>query len=679
MVSFIADRRIAAAKKRQSDLLANALKRYEFPQNRYGGSPVWGNLQRLAEGWAAGQAGKRATSLEKAQKDAQGKIMAQILQLQKPPPGSTLNIQEAEEIQGIGDDGRIIPAQVSRRPYSREMPTISAEVLETAGLSPAGWQLAAQKARTAGKTAYTAAQKEELENRLGTVTQALALDPSNTELFKKSQQLRALLEPAAFAKEVGAEQLQKAKETRGEAARIRTEGRALKRDVDAEQRALLRQLGADERAAIEWGRRHDIRRTDQTADQIAAEDRQQIRDEAKEKQRLKRDLNKEDRDWLRLIRRKELELGITLDAEARADLRTKEREYRGILRTIDTEKRALAAAIAAEERRLKTTLNAEDRARIAGEVRAKFDDERADIRAIAAAKRKRVDVFDRATNTQIRITQEEMDIDQEGATPQYKYDKPATGRVGFVHFVPTTDFSAGGRNYSEGKEYQVTQENIRADPGLSKLIETQSNVVRPSQLEKRGWVDSDVEDSDVEQPKPPSLTADEMVDRIKAGSANDLPGLWETITNSFTAFLTLSDVYPETRAAKKSLDVMRTTMRVPLVKALSEKGSVFTQQQINKVLPSSGKTDAENMALIGELIPMYETKLVEAKNTLNNTKPGSRYNVIAGQTKNQIDSLLPKLRQMVTAWDNRNQGNQATPDGTIRLRSGVTVRRVPKE
>jgi hypothetical protein len=676
MVSFIgatADPRIAAAKKRRRDFLANALKRYEVPQNPYGGSPVWGNLQRLAEGYLAGQAGKRATSLEKAQKDAQAKIMAQILQLQKPPAGSTLNIQEAEEIRGIGDDGRIIPAQVSRRPYSREMPTISAEVLETAGLSPAGWQLAAQKARTAGKTAYTAAQKEELENRLGTVTQALALDPSNTELFQKSQQLRALLEPAAFAKEAGAEQLQKAKETRAEKARIRTEDRALKRDVDAEQRALLRQLGADERAAIEWGRRHDKRRTDQTADQIAAEDRQQIRDEAKEKQRLKRDLNKEDRDWLRLIRRKELELGITLDAEARADLRTKEREYRGILRTLDTEKRALAAAIAAEERRLETTLNAEDRARIAGEVRAKFDDERAEIRAIAAAKRKRVDVYDRATNTQIRITQEEMDIDQEGAAPKYKYDKPATGRVGFVHFVPTTDFSAGGRNYSKGIEYQVTQENIRADPGLSKLIETQSNVVRPSQLEKRGWVDSDVE-----QPKPPSLTADEMVDRIRAGSANDLPGLWETITNSFTAFLTLSDVYPETRAAKKSLDVMRTTMRVPLVKALSEKGSVFTQQQINKILPSSGKTDAENMALIGKLIPMYETKLVEAKNTLINTKPGSRYNVIAGQTKNQIDSLLPKLRQMVTAWDNRNQGNQATPDGTIRLRSGVTVRRVSK-
>ena len=141
MVSFIADRRIAAAKKRQSDLLANALKRYEFPQNRYGGSPVWGNLQRLAEGWAAGQAGKRATSLEKAQKDAQAKIMAQILQLQQLPAGSTLNVEEAEEIRGIGDDGRIIPAQVSRRPYSREMPTISAEVLETAGLSPAGWQL----------------------------------------------------------------------------------------------------------------------------------------------------------------------------------------------------------------------------------------------------------------------------------------------------------------------------------------------------------------------------------------------------------------------------------------------------------------------------------------------------------------------------------------------------------
>ena len=195
MVSFIADPRIKRADQQRQLMLARALQPYKSPEkNPYGGSPVWGNLQRLAEGYLAGQAGKRATSLEKAQKDAQAKVMAQILQLQQPQAGSTLNIQEAEEIRGIGDDGRIIPAQVSRRPYSTEMPTISAEVLETAGLSPAGFQLAAQKARTAGRTAYTAAQKKELE--AGLVEALRSPDPASRAL---ARQYQTLLDPTEVA------------------------------------------------------------------------------------------------------------------------------------------------------------------------------------------------------------------------------------------------------------------------------------------------------------------------------------------------------------------------------------------------------------------------------------------------------------------------------------------------
>jgi hypothetical protein len=219
MVSFIADPRIKRAAQQRQLMLARALQPYKLPQNPYGGSPVWGNLQRLAEGYLAGQAGKRATSLEKAQKDAQGKIMAQILQLQQPPAGSTLNIQETEGIRGIGDDGRIIPAQVSRRPYSTEMPTISAEVLETAGLSPAGFQLAAQKARTAGRTAYTAAQEAEIDRRLEAVTSAIALSgegPERTQLQRQRSQLLAVKDAAKSAESQETQERTRAKEKRQE-------------------------------------------------------------------------------------------------------------------------------------------------------------------------------------------------------------------------------------------------------------------------------------------------------------------------------------------------------------------------------------------------------------------------------------------------------------------------------
>ena len=220
MVSFIADPRIKRAAQQRQLMLARALQPYKLPKNPYGGSPIAGNLQRLAEGYLAGQAGKRATSLEKAQKDAQAKIMAQILQLQQLPAGSTLNVEEAEEIRGIGDDGRIIPAQVSRRPYSTEMPTISAEVLETAGLSPAGWQLAEQKARTAGKTAYTAAQEAEIDRKLEAVTSAIALSgegPERTQLQRQRSQLLAVKDAAQTAVRQETQEITRAKEARGAA------------------------------------------------------------------------------------------------------------------------------------------------------------------------------------------------------------------------------------------------------------------------------------------------------------------------------------------------------------------------------------------------------------------------------------------------------------------------------
>jgi hypothetical protein len=557
---------------------------------------------------------------------------------------------------------------MSFREMAFDTPQFTAEQLATAGTTPELMQGRIAGIRAGREKTYTARRQEEIENRLRSVTQASILDPENRELFDESQQLRALLDPAEVAKEASTEQTRKRQEARVKADRIETEGRALERTLDTEQRALGRKVDADEKDAIEYDRRYRIRRTDQTADQIAAEDRDLKATIAKEERRLGTKIKEEDRSWLRLVQRKELELGETLDAEARAELRTKEREYRGILRTLDTEKRAVAAAVAAEERRLETTLNAEDRAKIARDIRAKFDDERADIREIAAAKRKRVDVFDRESNTQIRVTQEEMDIDQAAATPKYEYEKPATGRVGFIHFVPTTGFSAGGINYLEGQRYQVTQENIRADAELRKAVETQSQVVKPRQLEKQ-------REEPTEPPLRPLPPPKQMVKFIEEAAAGDLFGIFKSAVNGFTSFFMFADVYPETRDAKEALEIMRTTMRVPLVKELSERGSVFTQQQINKILPSSGKTDAQNMALIRNLIPTYFQKLAEAEGTLLNTDVGSKYNVAAAKTIRQINALLPNLRAMAEAWDNRNQGNQATPEGIIRLPSGIEVKK----
>tara|TARA_R110002051_G_scaffold72444_4_gene130900 strand:+ start:3972 stop:5999 length:2028 start_codon:yes stop_codon:yes gene_type:complete len=658
MVSFIADSRINRADERRRAMLGQSLTPYKLPANPYGGNPVAGNLQRLAAALGGRWAGQEAASLKKAQLGAQNQILAQLSSMEAPGTAPTLRMSDT----GMPMDDMAMQQprqqQVSRTPYAMDSPSVSAEVLAQAGMQPGAYQLARQKAGAAGKEAYTARQNEELANRLSAVSQSLIRNPENRELYDESQQLRALLDPSEFAKEASAEQAKIRAGGRVKAAKIDTEDRLLKATLAREERDLGRAVKADEKDAIKWRDQYDITRTDRTSDQAAAERR-----------RLGRDLKEEDRDWLRAIDRKELDLSYTLDAEGRADLRTQAREYRGVLRTLDGEKRAVATAIAAEERRLDTTLNAEDRARIAGQVRAKFDDDRADIREIAAAKRKRVDVYNVETGKRGSVTQEMMDIDQEGAAPTYRYEKPDTGKVGFIHFVPTEEFTVGGQKYIPGQEYQVTQENIRANDDLRDAVEKQSQVVKPRQLEEPR-----VEPKD--PPLRPLPPPEKLVQHIEQASAGDLFGIMKSAVDAFTSFFMFADVYPATRDAKEALETMRMTMRVPLVKALSERGSVFTIQQINERLPGSGKTDAQNMALIKNLIPAYYEKLAEAEGTLLNTKRGSQYSVAAAKTISQINSLLPNLRAMANAWDNRKQGGRVTPEGTIRLPSGVEVRRV---
>jgi hypothetical protein len=391
------------------------------PYAQTAGTNLANVLSGLVQTYSAQQQLGEAERLETAQKGAQRTIGGKLAALGIPSDQPILSTNQIET-QGLYGD---ISPQMSLREMAFDRPQFTAEQMETAGTTPLLMQERVAGIRAGREKTYTARRKGEIENRLSAVSQAQVLDPKNRALFDESQQLRALLDPAEFAKEASAEQTRKRQEARAIVTKKEAEGRALERTLDAEQRALGRKVNADEKAAIEWGRRYGMRRTDQTAAQIAAEERGLATVIAKEERRLGTKIEEEDRSWLRLVQRKELELGETLDAEARADLRTKNREYRGILRTLDGEKRAVATAIAAEERRLGTTITTEGRAKIARDLRAQFDDDRADVRAIAAAKRKRVDVYDVGTGDKFSITQEQMDSDQEGKAPKYKYDKPA--------------------------------------------------------------------------------------------------------------------------------------------------------------------------------------------------------------------------------------------------------------
>jgi hypothetical protein len=434
MVSFIADPRIKQAQAQRQALMAQALTPYQLPANPYGASPWAGNLQRLAAALGARWAGQDAAGIQEKQRAARAKIYGSLFQagqartpaggqyfeqVQAPVPGIAPGpgaTQTQIRRVAIGDDGREVPASA-----------VSAETAQIAGIDLAQYKAMRDKARTEGDVATQEAIEKELTGRLSAVEQARALDPTNEDLYRQSQEIRGILSPVTLAEERDVAIREQMRFKRGEVAKKESEKRALDAKMKADERAVGRGLDRDEINASIWLFRNETTRSERTADQIAREDRHALALIEIAKQRLGVTLDAEERAHLEFIAREEIRLKTTLTSEDRAEIRTKNRENRALLKTLAAEKRAVAAAIEAEERRLKVTISAEARAKIAGEVRGDFDDQRAEIRAIAADKRKRVKVFNRITKTEDSITQEMMDQDQKSKTPEYTYDESDKG------------------------------------------------------------------------------------------------------------------------------------------------------------------------------------------------------------------------------------------------------------
>jgi len=144
MVTFTTDPRIAYARARQQAGMKQAMTPYQLPRNPYGGSPIAGNLQRLADALGARWAGAEAVRLQEGQKRARSKILARLLGAQTGVPGSEQYSSpiffQGEQREGpqrlvIDDTGATV---------------LDPGVLETAGLSPGEYSILERKAKLEG-------------------------------------------------------------------------------------------------------------------------------------------------------------------------------------------------------------------------------------------------------------------------------------------------------------------------------------------------------------------------------------------------------------------------------------------------------------------------------------------------------------------------------------------------
>jgi hypothetical protein len=186
MIPFTADPRIAQAQAQRREMMAQALTPYQMPANPYGGSPVAGNLQRLASALGARWAGQDAAGIQEKQRAAQAEIYrslsqaglarpGQLSQRQVPLPGPDYAMTRTEY--SIGDDGA-------------QIPTIDPTVMKAAGIEPAAYQVALVSAKAQGDKLTQERLERDINRELSSV-----LSQENPDM-NLARQLQALVDPS---------------------------------------------------------------------------------------------------------------------------------------------------------------------------------------------------------------------------------------------------------------------------------------------------------------------------------------------------------------------------------------------------------------------------------------------------------------------------------------------------
>jgi hypothetical protein len=241
MVSFIADPRIAQSQAQRQAMLAEALTPYQLPRNPYGGSPVAGNLQRLAAALGARWAGQDANRLQKQQQAAQAAVLSRVSELSRAQPGPFYETIQTPvsgidsrpgavqtQIQRIADDGSVLP------------PEISAETARTAGIDPLTLKALMDDAKRTGKVATQEAIKIEalkgLQQAVSDLTMAEERGTPEEQASARNMvaQWRAITDPSAAFGDIQAQNQLEArierdleKEERGEIQRWTRDGQPI--------------------------------------------------------------------------------------------------------------------------------------------------------------------------------------------------------------------------------------------------------------------------------------------------------------------------------------------------------------------------------------------------------------------------------------------------------------------
>lgn len=154
---------------------------------------------------------------------------------------------------------------------------------------------------------------------------------------------------------------------------------------------------------------------------------------------------------------------------------------------------------------------------------------------------------------------------------------------------------------------------------------------------------------------------------LRAASTGDISGMAAHASN-FVAGLFGGSAFPDTQEAKAQLNLLNESVMTPMVRAISDRGAVYTQQRIRELLPQTGLSDAENAARMRQLPTKMRQQIASAEATLADDTQSDGAKAEARKAIRELTPLIVTIEKSLSEFDT---GQSRDPRGNRRRRSGT--------
>ena len=145
----------------------------------------------------------------------------------------------------------------------------------------------------------------------------------------------------------------------------------------------------------------------------------------------------------------------------------------------------------------------------------------------------------------------------------------------------------------------------------------------------------------------------EVVDiNIPKAAQGDIPGVASNIANYSTGLFG-GVVDEDALQAATDLRAVNLGATVPLTKALSDKGSVYTQERVREILPQPGDNDAQMASKMRSIIPQLERQINEASKIASDPNAQQAYRTNALEMLSSGPAALAAYKNAVENYDRR--------------------------